>query len=209
MAKDKKSFVLYTDLIHVVRKLVEKDRVEKTNNAGELLLHILEYVNDTNPIPINFTVEVVFEPVMRQMKKDLIEWEKTKQDKSKGGKKGMKNRYGENGITKEEDSPPEQIPKHLQREPLKPYVETVSEGTHAEFAKRIMLPENQLDKESIETSCKKTLTAQIIKEFNANCVNQGKEHMQYNKWRSHLANWFGKRKAEVTTTTRYKTFPDD
>lgn len=99
--------------------------------------------------------------------------------------------------------------KRHDTEPLAPYSEPTHEGTHSEFAKRIMLPENQLDKESIEISCKKTLTAQIIKEFNANCVNQGKEHLQYNKWRSHLANWFGKRKAEVTTPTRYKTFPDD
>lgn len=108
-----------------------------------------------------------------------------------------------------ETQPKTEHPKHLQREPLKPYVETVSEGTHADFSARIMLPENQLDKESIEISCKKTLTAQILKEFNANCVNLGKKHLKYTEWKGHLANWFRTYIVEVKTPTRYKTFTDD
>ena len=39
MAEGKKSFVLYVDLIHSIRKLVLKDREDNTNNAGELFLH--------------------------------------------------------------------------------------------------------------------------------------------------------------------------
>ena len=43
MAEDKKSFLLYADLIHTVKKL-PKEKI------GDLFLTILEYVNDTNPI---------------------------------------------------------------------------------------------------------------------------------------------------------------
>ena len=62
MAENKKSFVLYTDLINIVKKFVEKDRIEKTNYGGELFLLILEYVNDKEPVPIDFILEMAFEP---------------------------------------------------------------------------------------------------------------------------------------------------
>lgn len=42
MAKDKKSFILYADLIHTVKLPDDK--------AGTLFKHLLKYVNDENPI---------------------------------------------------------------------------------------------------------------------------------------------------------------
>jgi len=90
MAKDKTSFILYSDLIGVVKKLVLKDREECTNYAGELFLHILEYVNDNNPIPINFIVDMAFEPIKITLKRDLVKYEtyisKQKENGSKGGR---------------------------------------------------------------------------------------------------------------------------
>ena len=90
MAENKKSFILYTDLIHVVRKLVLKDRENNTNYAGELFLHILEYVNDTGPIPINFIVEMAFAPIKQTLKRDLIKYkiyiEKQRENGRRGGR---------------------------------------------------------------------------------------------------------------------------
>jgi hypothetical protein len=40
--KDKKSFVLYCDLLHTVEKLPD-------DKAGLLFKHILKYVNDLDP----------------------------------------------------------------------------------------------------------------------------------------------------------------
>jgi hypothetical protein len=42
MAKEKKSFVLYSDLIHAIKELTREEK-------GELLETILSYVNDENP----------------------------------------------------------------------------------------------------------------------------------------------------------------
>jgi hypothetical protein len=75
MAEGKKSFVLYSDLLPTIKKLVEKDRNNKTNNSGELFLHLLEYVCDNNPNPINDVVDLVFEPIKTQLKRDLTKWE--------------------------------------------------------------------------------------------------------------------------------------
>lgn len=87
MAKDKKGFVLYADLLTVVEKLATQDRENKTNYAGELFLHILKYVNDKNPIPINFIIEMAFEPIKLQLKRDLEKYEQVKVKRSQAGKK--------------------------------------------------------------------------------------------------------------------------
>jgi len=88
MAENKKSFVLYADLLSVVKKIVESDRLNNTNYGGELFLIILEYVNDLNPIPINFIVELAFEPIKQQLKRDLIKWSEFRLKQSDNGKKG-------------------------------------------------------------------------------------------------------------------------
>jgi len=88
MAENKNSFVLYCDLVHVVRKLVQQDRENKTNYAGELFLHILEYVNDNDPIPINFIVDMAFEPIKQQLKRDLKKYEIRADRARENGKKG-------------------------------------------------------------------------------------------------------------------------
>ena len=68
MAEGKKGFVLYCDLIHTVRKMPKE-------KAGELLMTILSYVNDENPAPGDLMVDLVFEPIKQQLKRDLKKWE--------------------------------------------------------------------------------------------------------------------------------------
>lgn len=81
MAKDKKSFVLYCDLIHTVRKLPKED-------AGELFVHILEYVNDLNPETENALVDIAFEPIKQQLKRDLVKYSERAERARENGKKG-------------------------------------------------------------------------------------------------------------------------
>jgi hypothetical protein len=79
MAEDKKSFVLYADLIHTVRKMPKE-------KAGELFMTILSYVNDENPVVEDVLVDLVFEPIKRQMKRDLKKYEDKKKKFSEAGK---------------------------------------------------------------------------------------------------------------------------
>lgn len=82
MAKDKRSFVLYCDLIHTVKKLPKETR-------GALFLHILEYVNDMNPVIENdVLLEIAFEPIKQQLKRDLKDWEGEKMLRSESGRLG-------------------------------------------------------------------------------------------------------------------------
>ena len=84
--ENKKSFILYCDLLKTVEKLPKE-------KAGELFLHILKYVNDINPETEDLLLQIAFEPIKQQLKRDLIEWQLERNARSKAGKKGMKSRW--------------------------------------------------------------------------------------------------------------------
>ena len=80
MAEGKKSFVLYCDLMHTVNKMP----IEK---AGELFKHILSYVNDENPVTDDLIIELTFEPIKQQLKRDLKKYETKRIQWSEAGKR--------------------------------------------------------------------------------------------------------------------------
>lgn len=80
MATEKKSFLLYCDVIHTVEKMKDAD-------AGELLKHILRYVNDQHPVTENPIVEIAFEPIRQSLKRDLIKYENIRTRNSENAKK--------------------------------------------------------------------------------------------------------------------------
>jgi hypothetical protein len=86
MAENKKSFLLYCDVIHTVAKLTDEQ-------AGDVFKHILAYVNDLNPTPNSVITEIVFEPIKQQLKRDLTRWEGERSKRSEAGKKGMAERW--------------------------------------------------------------------------------------------------------------------
>jgi hypothetical protein len=79
MAKDKKSFVLYVDLIHTVNQLTSE-------KAGDLFKHILSYVNDEKPETDDIILKIAFEPIKQQLKRDLNKWDGIRKKRSQAGK---------------------------------------------------------------------------------------------------------------------------
>lgn len=79
MATGKKSFVLYTDLIHTISLLSDED-------AGKVFKHLLEYVNDEDPAPLPGLLAAVWEPHKQQLKRDLKKYESIIEKRSKAGK---------------------------------------------------------------------------------------------------------------------------
>ena len=77
----KKSFVLYCDLISTINLLPDEQ-------AGKLLKHILKYVNDEDPISDDMLVNIAFEPIKQQLKRDLDKWSGIRQKRSDAGKQG-------------------------------------------------------------------------------------------------------------------------
>tara|TARA_R110000796_G_scaffold249276_1_gene376864 strand:+ start:552 stop:1214 length:663 start_codon:yes stop_codon:yes gene_type:complete len=85
MAENKKSFVLYSDLIHTVAKM-------PNSKAGELFKHILSYVNDENPETEDLIIQLTFEPIKQQLKRDLNKWDGIREKRSLAGKASAKKR---------------------------------------------------------------------------------------------------------------------
>jgi len=86
MAENKKSFLLYCDLLHTVKKLNDEQ-------AGKLFKHVLEYVNDLNPETEDIITDLCFEPIKQNLKRDLQKYEQIREKKREAGKKGANKRW--------------------------------------------------------------------------------------------------------------------
>lgn len=86
MVEDKKSFLLYNDLIYTINKM-------PNDKAGELFKHILSYVNGLEQETDDLIIQLTFEPIKQQLKRDFAKYEVVKTDKSNGGKLGNLKRW--------------------------------------------------------------------------------------------------------------------
>ena len=92
MAKGKKTFIFYSDWINMIREMDNED-------AGELLKHILSYVNDENPDTNNKFVKMAFGHMKPLIKKDLIKWEQQILKYSEMGKESARKRKEQHNST--------------------------------------------------------------------------------------------------------------
>lgn len=80
MAKDKNSFILYTDQRGIFDKLSDEQ-------AGKLIKHIYAYCCDENP-ESDFVTELAFESIKSALKRDLKKYEARADRSRENGKKG-------------------------------------------------------------------------------------------------------------------------
>jgi len=84
--KGKKSVLLYCDIIHTIEKL-------DNENAGLLFKHYLRYINDQEPEAPNLLVEIAFEGIKQNLKRDLKTWQSKQESRSVSGRIGNLKRY--------------------------------------------------------------------------------------------------------------------
>jgi hypothetical protein len=94
MAENKKSFLLYADLIHTISKMPKE-------KAGELFMHILEYVNGKNPETDDLIIQLTFEPIKQALKRDLQKYENIRLKNIENANK----RWNKNNATASERMP--------------------------------------------------------------------------------------------------------
>lgn len=83
---NKKSFILYADLLQSIEYLTMEER-------GVLFTHLLEYVNGNNPILEDRLLLTAWRPIELQLKRDLESYENTKKENSLKGRMGNLKRY--------------------------------------------------------------------------------------------------------------------
>jgi hypothetical protein len=80
MAVGKKKVIVYTDWINQFKDLTDEE-------AGKLIKHFFEYVNDLNPSSDRL-IELLFNPIKATLKRDLEAWESKQQTNKNNGLKG-------------------------------------------------------------------------------------------------------------------------
>jgi hypothetical protein len=81
MNKEKKSFVMYCDQYELFRKLPDEI-------AGKLIKHIYAYVNGDADEIDDLLLQIAFEPIKQQLKRDLEKYKQFVEKQSFNGKKG-------------------------------------------------------------------------------------------------------------------------
>lgn len=112
MAEGKKGFVLYCDYIHTFKHLTKDQR-------SDVIMWIFEYVNDLNPKPLEGLLMAVVEPIVRQLKRDLIKYEERADRSRQNGLKGGRPKKSENPKKPKET-------QQVNSKPKKPDTDTVT-----------------------------------------------------------------------------------
>jgi hypothetical protein len=84
--EDKKGFILYVDIKTMVDALPD-------DYAGKLFKHVLAYVADEDPITDDLILQIAFEPIKMQLKRDLQKWNDKINKRTEAGKIGANVRW--------------------------------------------------------------------------------------------------------------------
>jgi len=107
------------------------------------LLHILEYVNDKNPTTDNFIVDMSFEPIKQQLKRDLVKYEERAVRSRNNGKLG--------GRPKKEEKPKK--PSGLNDnpdEPRKPDTVNVTGTVKGNVKDKVIVSKDNIDSRKLK-----------------------------------------------------------
>jgi len=175
-AEDKKSFILYSDLIHTVGKLPSK-------KAGELFLHILKYVNDQNPQTDDLIVNIAFEPIKQQLKRDLLKYENVKTKRSESGKLG-----GRPKKQKEAKKPNALIEKQTKAKKANTVTFTDTDTDNVKKKRGVFVkPSLQEIKNYCEYRDNDINPSQFFNYYESNGWKVGKNSMK--EWKAAIRNW--------------------
>lgn len=183
MAENKKSVLLYCDIIHTVEVLSDDE-------AGRLFKHYLRYINDQNPNPPDKITQIVFEPIKQNLKRDLNKWRSKSERNSTIAKDGWKKRKESGG---DATALPQETP--IPHEPIK----QVAVGVEILFKE---LPNtSHIETIAMRTGMTKENVVSLIPEF------KKAAELTYptpDKFYSHFKNWINKRITENKATAPKK-----
>jgi len=109
MAEGKNKIIVYADWIEIFEPLSEEE-------AGRLIKHFFQYVNDKNPIAPDRLTELIFSGSIKPtLKRDLKKWEETAGKRSDAGKISAEKR-------KQQESTKPTSVESVEQKPTKPTV---------------------------------------------------------------------------------------
>ena len=196
MAANKKSFILYCDLIHTVSKLNDEQ-------AGKLFKHILSYVNDEKPATEDLITNIAFEPVKQALKRDLVKYEELREKNKENARKRWDSKKNEKILndatasdrmrmdTKNADNVNVNVSviNNINNESeiialYETVLKEIREGKHSILLDQIKI---QLKIDSLES---------LSKQFNTHLLAENILHPNVQKFISHFRNWLNSMNAK-------------
>lgn len=180
MAENKKSFVLYADLIKSIEHLTFEEK-------GILLTHLLEYVNDMNPTLTDRLILTAWKPIELQLKRDLIKFEQVRSKRSEAGKKSAELRALKND---------EQIstnPTSVESVDgcLTNPTDNVNDNVNVNdiIYKELLISESWIEINAKNNKTYPDKVKQYLTRFNNNLIAQGDKKNNKSEYQSHFARW--------------------
>lgn len=179
-------------MIHVFEELTDEQ-------AGRLIKHIFEYVNDKNPELNDQILKVSFAPIKAQLKRDLEDWLKICQRNKGNGNLGgrpKKNQEDTNETERitEEPKKPSGF-KSNPKNPSKPDNDNDNDNDREKIETHnnvlLKLLNNQMWMEALAMNFKKDIE-EVRKHFNKfrlDCILEGKYKTDENDAKSHFKHW--------------------
>jgi hypothetical protein len=172
MAENKKSFVLYTDTFGLIKHLPD-------DVAGRLLKHIYAYVNDENPITDELLVNVAFEPIKAQLKRDLVKWEKQSEQRKQAGLKSAEVRK-QNATT---------VNERLFSSTDNVNVSVSVNDININIYKELFISESWIEINAKNNRTTPDKVKLYLTKFNNNLIAQGEKKNNKREYQSHFARW--------------------
>jgi hypothetical protein len=195
MAEDKKGFVLYADLIHTLGKMPD-------DKAGELFKHILSYVNDQDPVTDDLIIQLTFEPIKQQLKRDLKKYDEIKLKRSDAGKESARLKALKK---KQQDKLNSTSVESVKQDSTNPTVrDTVNDNVNVNisfidkmdlFKKKVGEDDNVIWRDNVYRMHKiqKGKLFRVVEQFTIHLAiqNNGIYNENFAEFRRHCSNWIG------------------
>ena len=181
MAENKKSFILYVDLIHTVKHLTDEQ-------AGKLFKHILSYCNDENPASDDVITNLAFEPVKQALKRDLKKYENYIEKQKANGKKGGRPKAKEPNPLSENPSKAKKADSVSVSVSVSDNVNVINNNIDA-WIKDISNSPSYLEGIYMRLKLRKGTISSLLKDFKAHLKMYESDSTNVSEFKRHFSNW--------------------
>lgn len=183
MAENKKSFVAYCEWIETFEALSNED-------AGALVKHLFQYVNDKNPATENKIVRLCFIPIKQSLKRDLKKYESYIKKQKANGKKGgrPKTQKTQRLILKPKKADNVNVNVNDITKLYEKFVEEVKKGEHTQAVEQMYM----------RLKLKHGALTTLLKDFQGQLVIDNVLHKNTLEFRKHFNNWLNVQQSKGT-----------
>ncbi len=185
MAENKKSFVMYCDLIDNIDHLTIEEK-------GLLFNHLLEYVNDRNPVLEDRVVLSAWKPIERQLKRDLIKFEEVKVKRSNAGKRSAELRALKKDKKDASNSTSVESVQQSSTNPTVSVNDNVNVINNKSFKNKILKDSSYIEITAMQTKSNLDTVKKYLTDFDNHLIRTSEQKNTLKDYKTHFTNWFNR-----------------